>query len=497
MNIEVKSQFNIAILFLKKDLASDVRMELIGCGFSAQVCYNETDLLEKVKNQPPHLVVFHPEVLSTSMNEFMQSILNANNEVLFLSVAPPVHTKLISEFRPFNLKAFVPEGESLTQRIAWQAELVIESLYASYQNEKLLNEAQSAKLEKQNLSEQLQQLHNSVLQMDQAKKTGSHLFEWFEKVHLQLSKDENREDLLQSYFQLLAKPAIFLKNLPTLQSVVLVQGNSVDWEPFRDSNLRLSKDEIDLIKTASNASNAPMWLKVWMGETFRESEYQILPLSVAGNLVGVVLTWGSESLSKEESYILQSLFILSFEKLSALKMHESKELLDTLTNLYNRKAYYLRLEEEVARASRVKQPLCVLKLCLDRSEAIEKSLGRANMDVLVRNISQLLKKSSRLNDSVARTDDSEFSLILSDSNSEGALIRADRLRQVIAAHKFVEGLPITISCGISEYPKLSKTYTDLDSTTQRALRVAMEQGGNQVCVFSPDQRKGRAQLGVD
>jgi diguanylate cyclase (GGDEF)-like protein len=331
-------------------------------------------------------------------------------------------------------------------------------------------------------------LQSSVAQLDQEKKMGSSVFDWFSKVQSQFQKVESREDLLEAFFHFLKKPAIFLKNLPTLQSVVLVQGNALDWEPFRDSNLRLSKDEIDLIKTSSDQANAPMWLQVWMGETFREKNYQILPLSISDNLIGVVLTWGNDFISAEETEILKALFTLSFEKWSALKMHEGKELLDSLTQLYNRKAYFLRLEEEVARSARIKQPICILKLALDRSESIEKSLGRANMDALVKNISQLLKKSSRLNDSVARTEDCEFSLILSDSNSDGAYVRAERLRQVIAAHRFVEGLPITISCGISEYPRLGKTHTELDLTTQRALRLAMERGGNQVCIFSSDQR---------
>jgi diguanylate cyclase (GGDEF)-like protein len=176
-------------------------------------------------------------------------------------------------------------------------------------------------------------------------------------------------------------------------------------------------------------------------------------------------------------------------------MHEGRELLDPTTNMYNRKAYYLRLEEEVARADRTTQPLCLLKLALDNKDKVEKAIGKKNFEIIIKNISQLLKKSSRLNDSAARTNDAEFTLILSDSNKDGALVRAERLRQVVEGHAFVEGLKITVSCGISEYPKLANSFSELDITCDKALRAAFENGGNKVCLYSKDQRK--VQLEVD
>jgi diguanylate cyclase (GGDEF)-like protein len=490
MNVEMKSHFNIAVLFLKKDLAAEIRTELIGTGYAANVCHNENETYNLVKTKPPHIIVFHPEALGASMNEFIQTILNLNNEIQFVAVMPSVHTKLVSEYRPFNLKAIVPEGDHLSLRIAWSVDQMTEGLYGVYQNEKL----------HQDLHDQRQHPDPKAHQTNADPKKGSDpkavdAYQWFSKVKSHFEDCAERDPLVSNYLTLINQPIVFLKVLPTLQSIVLTNGLNADWEKYKDKNLRLSKEEMDLIKNSHDQNSAPIWLKVWMDETFAEKSYAIRSIFINDTLIGLFLSWGKSALTAEQIDILDSMFSVYFDKVHSQQMHEGRELLDPTTNMYNRKAYYLRLEEEVARADRTSQPLSLLKLGLDNREKVLKAIGKKNLEIIVKNISQLLKKSSRLNDSAARTNDAEFTLILSDSNKDGALVRAERLRQVVEGHPFVEGLKITVSCGISEYPKLAKNFSDLDITCDKALRIAVENGGNKVCLYSKDQRK--VQLEVD
>jgi GGDEF domain-containing protein len=59
---------------------------------------------------------------------------------------------------------------------------------------------------------------------------------------------------------------------------------------------------------------------------------------------------------------------------------------------------------------------------------------------------------------------------------------------MVEAHSFpIADLKITISCGVSEYPSLSSSSAELESSASQALDFIASRGGNKVCLFKPAQ----------
>jgi diguanylate cyclase (GGDEF)-like protein len=147
-----------------------------------------------------------------------------------------------------------------------------------------------------------------------------------------------------------------------------------------------------------------------------------------------------------------------------------------------------KLEEEIARARRLENAVSVVRISVDHLNEIEQSFGRSNRDVILRTIASIAKKTSRVNDIACRTEDNEFYLIIPHCARKGAALRAERLRRIIEGHAFaINDLKVTISCGVSEYPSLSKGASDLEASASQALEFISNRGGNKVCLFKPKQ----------
>ena len=85
---------------------------------------------------------------------------------------------------------------------------------------------------------------------------------------------------------------------------------------------------------------------------------------------------------------------------------------DTLTGVPNRRQFDERLTEAMARARRMRTPLALLFLDIDRFKSIKDSLGHAAGDEVLKEFARRLKDCVRVTDSVARLAGDEFVIIL-------------------------------------------------------------------------------------
>ena len=132
--------------------------------------------------------------------------------------------------------------------------------------------------------------------------------------------------------------------------------------------------------------------------------------------------------------------------------------------------------------------MSVVKVAVDSFAEIEVSQGRNFADEVIKKIAQVISRTSRLPDYSCRTDTNEFSLVLTNCNRKGAALRAERLRQILKAESFSQsGLVITVSQGISEYPSLTRTGLELDSSANKALHFISSKGGDKICIFKAPQ----------
>ena len=106
-------------------------------------------------------------------------------------------------------------------------------------------------------------------------------------------------------------------------------------------------------------------------------------------------------------------------------------------------------------------------------------------------MAEIIKKTSRLPDYICRTNENEFSIVLTNCNRKGAALRAERLRQSLKMESFSKaGIVVTVSQGISEYPSLTKSAAVLDETARKTLEFILTKGGDKICIYkAPSDHK--------
>ncbi len=158
---------------------------------------------------------------------------------------------------------------------------------------------------------------------------------------------------------------------------------------------------------------------------------------------------------------------------------------DSLTSLYNRRAFTARLGEEVHRASRTGQTLSLIMLDIDDFKAYNDNFGHPEGDILLQQLANVIQRNIRGNDIAARTGGEEFSVILTDIDAEVAVGVADKLCCMIANHPW-ELRPVTVSLGITTHTFNRSSAIDtsrLISEADTAMYHAKHQGKNQLRHF--------------
>lgn len=135
------------------------------------------------------------------------------------------------------------------------------------------------------------------------------------------------------------------------------------------------------------------------------------------------------------------------------RMLEELALLDYLTSLVNRRHFDITLKNEVVDASRNYRSIALLMMDIDHFKQYNDSYGHVAGDQCLQQIGQTLKGlARRSNDTVARYGGEEMSIILPDTDVQGALIFAERVINAVRGLKIShQGYPhgiVTISIGI-------------------------------------------------
>jgi len=178
----------------------------------------------------------------------------------------------------------------------------------------------------------------------------------------------------------------------------------------------------------------------------------------------------------------------SENKLLAAKKH-AEELAnkDALTSLNNRRAFFDLGNQVFKQAVRFQRPVSVIMIDVDHFKNINDNYGHSAGDHVLRVISNLLLKTIREIDILARIGGEEFALILPETNIDDAHQLAERIRQKIFDEKIKykdETLSITSSLGISSCTVKHQSLEDMLIKADDALYIAKKKGRNQVKTFA-------------
>ncbi|UCB56116.1 MAG: EAL domain-containing protein [Thiotrichales bacterium] len=154
---------------------------------------------------------------------------------------------------------------------------------------------------------------------------------------------------------------------------------------------------------------------------------------------------------------------------------------DFLTNLPNRVLFLDRLQQALVRTLRSGDIGALFFLDLDRFKNVNDNLGHHVGDDLLKQVSERLRKVSRASDTLARLGGDEFTLVVEglDDASQLAVI-AEKILQAFAAPFTLDSykLEISVSIGISVFPKDSSDINELIKHADTAMYSAKESGRN-------------------
>ncbi|MEW6409437.1 MAG: diguanylate cyclase [Nitrospirota bacterium] len=237
-----------------------------------------------------------------------------------------------------------------------------------------------------------------------------------------------------------------------------------------------------------------------------EKYHICVPMIIGGSTGGVVqflfekpyiercLTTGEitdvsniEKVRRARQYIKESLPVIEAKRLmTALKESAMR---DQLTGLYNRRFLEDYTEVLVAGVHRKGIILGLLMCDLDFFKEVNDRYGHNIGDEVLKETANLIAKSVRTSDLVARFGGEEFLVILEDAKEGDAQNIAERIREKMEETKIKTGgvvIQKTISIGISEFPKDTQNFWEAIKYSDIALYKAKEAGRNKVLRFTKD-----------
>ena len=159
---------------------------------------------------------------------------------------------------------------------------------------------------------------------------------------------------------------------------------------------------------------------------------------------------------------------------------------DPLTGLINRRGFEQRLIEAIVSCqdSDLQHALCYLDL--DRFKLVNDTAGHAAGDELLRQITTLLQKKVRANDTLARLGGDEFGLLLTQCSLSQAAKIAEQIKDLVHEFRFIwdsKTFIIGVSIGVVAINQTSKDLMEVMGAADAACYVAKGKGRNCVHVF--------------
>ncbi len=229
-------------------------------------------------------------------------------------------------------------------------------------------------------------------------------------------------------------------------------------------------------------------------------EYLCVPMVAHGNTVGVLhlefpcgrasrYDSNTESFRDSQERLATSAASQIALSLASQQLRETlreQAIRDPLTRLFNRRFLEESLERELRIAARKKQSIAVLFLDLDHFKRFNDSFGHDAGDLVLQSLADLFRNFFRATDICCRYGGEEFAIILPESSSQDAAIRADALRSEVKSLRLQykkETLgQFTLSVGVAAFPEHGSTCRDLLKIADQCLYESKARGRDVVTV---------------
>lgn len=159
---------------------------------------------------------------------------------------------------------------------------------------------------------------------------------------------------------------------------------------------------------------------------------------------------------------------------------------DPVTGLFNLRFLHERLAVEVDVARRYSEELSVIVIDVDDFEMVNELHGHPAGDDVLRALAAVLDECSREHDTVSRSGDDEFAVVMPDAGAIEALKVGLCVQQRLQGVRFDWGATITVSMGIATFPDSATEPEELLRLAEGARYWVKRHGKAQALVYDPD-----------
>lgn len=199
----------------------------------------------------------------------------------------------------------------------------------------------------------------------------------------------------------------------------------------------------------------------------------------------------------ENDLILAGIFVLTawplgfYVKIESehIKHLENQVNIDGLTKVYNHRYFHDELRTKIMKGKMDNKPVSMIFIDIDNFKHYNDLYGHQKGDVVLREMSAIIRDNVRKDDIVARYGGEEFAIILPHTSEDEAMNVAEKLRLLIEITYFEgeENQPsgkVTASFGISVYPDKAKDDMELIKSADDALYRAKFFNKNRVEAYT-------------
>ncbi|NWF36428.1 diguanylate cyclase [Mariprofundus sp. KV] len=278
---------------------------------------------------------------------------------------------------------------------------------------------------------------------------------------------------------------------------VFVEGVDRDGELWCDQEILACSESCRAKRTAACVSsiNSPHICTRYAGGARGDDFAHIcIPMMLSGRVGGVLQMVLSEEELKKHPDIEQTASIYLNEAAPVIEARQLMQSLkdtamrDPMTGLYNRR--FLEDYVDVLAATTVRQgtTLGVLMVDVDFFKQVNDTYGHDVGDQVIKGLAELLKEQVRGSDMAIRFGGEEFMVLLPDTDAEGCMLLAERIRKTMESTQFQTpqgALTKTLSVGIALFPGAkNEGFWATVKFADIALYQAKEQGRNRTLMFN-------------
>jgi diguanylate cyclase (GGDEF)-like protein len=182
--------------------------------------------------------------------------------------------------------------------------------------------------------------------------------------------------------------------------------------------------------------------------------------------------------------VLANQLAVSLANAQSVRRLEELATTDGLTGCLNKRTFMEELDKRLKAAERFGRKLSLIVTDIDHFKSVNDTYGHATGDVVIKELGAILRRLKRDTDIVARFGGEEFCVLCEETDTEGAVRLAERVREELGATVFqteLGKLKVAASLGVATFPQDARTQHELFEITDKALYAAKRLGRNRVC----------------